>query len=285
MPGWGVPPLGPGFAPARGPLGRARDRATGALMRRTFDTALERLNTVRGEHGLAPVGSVLDQVSCADRVLVLTSPTFEYAGFAPPPNVRVTGPRLDDPAWAGEGWTPPPGDDPIVLVGLTSTYMRQAPLLQRIAEGLGRLPVRGVLTTGPCVDPADVAAPPNVSVVRAAPHSEVLRHASAAVTHAGHGTVIKALAAGVPVLAMPLGRDQLDNAARVVHHGAGLRLSPKAKPEKIAAAVRRLLDEPAFADGARRQAAGIAAVLREDRAVDELEELAGAGSRAEAVPA
>ena len=122
-------------------------------------------------------------------------------------------------------------------------------------------------------------------VVRAAPHSEVLRHASAVVTHAGHGTVIKALAAGVPVLAMPLGRDQLDNAARVVHHGAGLRLSPRARPEKIAAAVRRLLDEPAFADGARRQAEGIEQILREDLAVAELEELAGARSRAEAVPA
>ena len=65
-----------------------------------------------------------------------------------------------------------------------------------------------------------------------APHSEVLRHASAVVTHAGHGTVLKALAAGVPVVAIPLGRDQLDNAARVAHHGAGLRLKPKARPRR-----------------------------------------------------
>jgi acetylornithine/succinyldiaminopimelate/putrescine aminotransferase len=71
--------------------------------------------------------------------------------------------------------------------------------------------------------------------------------------------VIKSLGAGVPVLAMPMGRDQLDNAARVVHHGAGLRLGPRARPAKIAAAVRRLLVEPGFADGARRQAEAIAA--------------------------
>ena len=81
-----------------------------------------------------------------------------------------------------------------------------------------------------------------MTVVERAPHSEVLRHASAVVTHAGHGTVIKALAAGVPVVALPLGRDQLDNAARVAHHGAGLRLKPDAKPEAIAKAVRRVLE-------------------------------------------
>ena len=279
LPGWGVPPVGPGFAPARGRLGRARDRAAGTVMSRVFDTGLEPLNAVRAQHGLAPVPSVLDQLGGCDLMLVLTSPAFEYAGYAPPANVRVTGPRLDDPAWAGTRWVPPPGDEPLVLVGLSSTYMKQAPLLQRIAAALGTLPVRGLVTTGPAVAPAQIAAPANVTVARAAPHREVLRHAAAVVTHAGHGTVIKALAAGVPVLAMPLGRDQLDNAARVAYHRAGLRLAPRARPQRIAAAVRRLLDEPAFTEGARRQAAGIAEVTREDRAADALEELAGVQAR------
>jgi UDP:flavonoid glycosyltransferase YjiC (YdhE family) len=94
--------------------------------------------------------------------------------------------------------------------------------------------------------------------------------------------VIKALAAGVPVVAIPLGRDQLDNAARVAHHGAGLRLKPNAGPEAIARAVRRVLDEPSFAAGAQRLADAIAAETAEDRAAAELEALAeqstGAGS-------
>ena len=77
-------------------------------------------------------------------------------------------------------------------------------------------------------------------------------------THAGHGTVIKSLAAGVPVVAMPLGRDQLDNAARVAHHGAGLKLKPKASSDAIARAVRRVLDEPSFRANAERLAAAIA---------------------------
>ena len=110
--------------------------------------------------------------------------------------------------------------------------------------------------------------------MRAAPHSDVLRHASAVVTHAGHGTVIKALAAGVPLVCLPLGRDQLDNAARVQHHGAGLRLKPKARPEAIARAVRRVIEEPGFRAAAERLAAAIEAETAEDRAVLELEALA-----------
>jgi UDP:flavonoid glycosyltransferase YjiC (YdhE family) len=73
---------------------------------------------------------------------------------------------------------------------------------------------------------------------------------------------------------MPLGRDQLDNAARVAHHGAGLRLKPKASSEAIATAVKRVLDESSFRANAERLAAAIAAETAEDRAADELEELA-----------
>src|SRR5207248_8948080 len=60
----------------------------------------------------------------------------------------------------------------------------------------------------------------NVHVCASAPHSELLKQAAVVVTHAGHGTVIRALAAGVPLVCMPMGRDQNENAARVVFRGA-----------------------------------------------------------------
>jgi MGT family glycosyltransferase len=273
FPGSGTPPLGPGLKPARGPLGRARDAAINRMMRRLFDKGLDQLNEARAANGLGPAGSVLENFERADRLLLMTSSAFEYEQFTPPPNVRLVGPRLDDPAWAGD-WTPPAGDDPLVLVGMSSTYMDHAKVLQAAADALGRRPVRGLVTTGPAVEPDAIHAPANVTVVQRAPHSEVLRHAAAVVTHAGHGTVIKALAAGVPVVAMPLGRDQLDNAARVVHHGAGLRLKPDAEPEAIADAVRRVIGEPSFTQGARRIADAIAVETADDRAALELEALA-----------
>jgi MGT family glycosyltransferase len=272
IPGWGIPPIGPGLSPMRGPLGRLRDGVLGRMTTRLFDRGLDDLNAARRANGLAPVPHVLDQFTLADRILLLTSRAFEFDQYAPPSMVRFCGPRLDDPAWAGD-WTPPPGDAPLVLVGLSSTFMDHADLLRRVAAALGQLPVRGLVTTGPAIDPASVDAPANVDVVRSAPHSRVLEHAAAVVTHAGHGTVIKALAAGVPLVCLPLGRDQLDNAARVAAHGAGLRLKPKAQPDAIARAVKRVIDEPSFAQEARRMAAAIADDLREDRAVAELEEL------------
>jgi MGT family glycosyltransferase len=283
LPGWGSPPLGPGFAPARGRPGRARDALVGGLMARLFDRGLADLNAARAAHGVAPLEHVLDQYGRADRLLLLTSRAFEYPVFAPPANVRIVGPRLEDPAWAGT-WTAPPGDAPLVLVGLSSTYMDQAAALRRIAAALGELPVRGLVTTGPAVAPEAVDAPANVAVVARAPHGEVLREAAAVVTHAGHGTVIKALAAGVPVVAMPMGRDQADNAARAVFHGAGLRVAPGARPGRIAAALRRVLGEPGFAAAAGRLAAAIADETATDGAVEELEALAGDRPRA-AVPA
>jgi MGT family glycosyltransferase len=279
--GSGTPPLGPGLKPARGPLGRARDAALNRVMARLFDKGLDQLNEVRRANWLDPIASVLENFERADLLLLLTSRAFEYESFTPPANVRVTGPRLDDPAWAG-GWTAPPGDAPLVLVGMSSTYMDHAEVLQRAATALGTLPVRGVVTTGPSIPVEAIDAPANVTVVERAPHSEILRHAGAVVTHAGHGTVIKALAAGVPVVALPLGRDQLDNAARVAHHGAGLRLKPKAGPDAIARAVQRVIDEPSFGQNARRIADAIAVETAEDRAAEELEVLAertvGAGS-------
>ena len=271
--GSGTPPLGPGLKPARGPLGRARDAALNRLMARLFDKGLDRLNEVRSANGVAPVASVLESFERADRLLLMTSRAFEYETFSPPPNVRLVGPRLDDPAWAGE-WTPPAGDDPLVLVGMSSTFMDHAEVLQRATSALGDLPVRGLVTTGPAVPVDAIDAPANVTVVRRAPHSEVLRHASAVVTHAGHGTVIKSLAAGVPVVAVPLGRDQLDNAARVAHHGAGLRLKPKASSDAIARAVRRVLDEPSYRANAERLATAIASETSQDLAAEELEDLA-----------
>jgi MGT family glycosyltransferase len=270
----GLPQFGTGWSPGRRPWGKARDALTAAAVKRLFASCMPTLNAVRTGYQLPPLGDLYDVLDHCTRVLVLTSPSFDFPAPALPPNVRYVGPQLDDPHWAVESNWRPSGDGPIVLVAMSSTYQAQTDPLRRVAEGLGRLQVRGVLTTGPAVNPADVPAPPNVRVLRAAPHSEVLREASAVVTHAGHGSVIKALAAGVPLVCMPLGRDQKDNTVRVLRLGAGVKVSKRETAEGIAAAVGRVLDEPSYADAARRFAARLAteAAERPD-AVQEAEAL------------
>lgn len=270
----GRPPFGPGFKPARGLPGRLRDAGVGRASEAMWNKALPRLNATRAAYGLPPLGHLFDQIAGMDRLLVLTSAAFDFPAPELPAHVRYVGPRLADPAWA-EGWTPPPGDEPLVLVGMSSTYQKHTGLLDRVAAALGRLPVRGLITTGPAVEPGEVSAPANVTVVRSAPHAQVLEHAAAVVTHAGHGTVIKALAHGVPVVALPIGRDQPDVSARLVATGAGLRLRPGSPPRRIAGAVERVLHEPSFGAAAGRLADAITADVAQDRAVAELEALVG----------
>ena len=268
----GMPAFGIGARPARGPMGRARDRTVNGVAGRMWDKGVPRLNDLRTRLGLPPIHHFFDQAHHARRHLVLTSAAFDFPA-ALPDHARYVGAVLDDPAWAATTWTPPPGDGPLVLVALSSTFQDQGDCLQRIVDGLGTLPVRGIVTTGPALDPAQIRAPANVTVVAAAPHSEILRDADAVVTHGGHGTVVRTLAADVPMVVLHHGRDQADNAARVVARGAGLSVKRTASPAKIAAALQRVLDDPSFRTGA----AALGAAIRSDAAgtalVDELEDL------------
>lgn len=270
----GVPPFGPGFLPASGSIGRGRDRLVGGLGTAMWNRGLPALNEARAANGLSPLGDVFDQLRRADRILVLSSAAFDFAAGRVPDGVVHCGPRINDPVWA-EPWSAPAGGDPLVLVAMSSTNQDHAKALGRVIEGLGRLPVRGLVTTGPELDPALLTPAANVTVVRSAPHVAVLAHAAAAITHCGHGSASKALAAGVPQVCVPISRDQPDVAARVVAAGAGVRLRPWASPSAVARAVSRVLDDPAYRRGAQRLAAEIARERAEDRAVAELEALAG----------
>ncbi|WP_445147658.1 nucleotide disphospho-sugar-binding domain-containing protein [Baekduia sp. Peel2402] len=268
----GVPPFGPGFLPARGPLGRGRDRLFGALGAALWNRGLPALNAARAANGLGPLDDVFDQLRRADRTLVLSSAAFDFAAGHTSEAVVHCGPRINDPVWA-EPWSAPPGDAPLVLVAMSSTNQDHAKTLGRVIEGLGRLPVRGLVTTGPELDPTLLDPPANVTVVRSAPHVAVLAHAAAAITHCGHGSASKALAAGVPQVCIPISRDQPDVAARVVAAGAGVRLRPWARPATVARALSKILDDPAYRRGAQRLAAALAHERVEDRAVAELEAL------------
>jgi MGT family glycosyltransferase len=278
-----MPPLGMGFPPAKGAVGRLRDRLVGGFTMRVWDKkGLPRLNTLRADLGLEPVAHFWDQVHQARRELVMTSPDFDFPARLPAP-ARYVGPVLDDPTWV-EPWTPPPGDDPLVLVALSSTFQDQGATLQRVIDGVATLPVRAVVTTGPALDPVTPRSPANISVVASAPHSEVLKHATLVITHGGHGTVVRTLAAGVPMVVMPHGRDQAENAARVTARGAGIKRPRKARPDKLAAAVRKIIDDPSYRANAGRLGESVRRDAARSSLVEELE-AASDGSYVSSKPA
>ncbi|MCV2489154.1 hypothetical protein OF117_07235 [Geodermatophilus sp. YIM 151500] len=268
----GLPPFGSGLRPARGPAGRLRDRALTGLVDRLWNRGLPDLDAARAGVGLGPLPSVWAQWDRAARVLVLTSAVFDLPAELPD-GVRYVGPVLDDPAWA-EPVEPPAGDGPLVAVGLSSTWMRQEDVLRRIVAALASLDVRAVVTTGPAVDPAEVPGSGRIAVVRSASHAQLFERADAVVTHAGHGTLVRALAAGVPAVCLPMGRDQRDNVVRAARHGAVVGLPARASSGRIAAAVRQVLTDPAYRRGARALGARLRADAAGTALVDELEAVA-----------
>lgn len=275
LPAPGAPPYGLGLQPTRRALGRAAHALLGRISVAWFDhLGLQRINALRRERGLTPLKHVVSQAQRAQRVLVMTAPGFDFAARASlPHNVRYVGPGLDDPAWAAHASVPGDVEPPDVVVGLGSTFQDQQALTQRVIDALAALPVRALVTLGEVFEPHAFTAAANVQVVRAAPHQQLFPRAKLVVAHGGHGTVMKALAAGVPVLCIPLGRDQADNAARVAHAGAGLRVSRSASTAHIRDALRRLLDDASYRRAAARLASEIAHYQHVDLACRELEQL------------
>jgi UDP:flavonoid glycosyltransferase YjiC (YdhE family) len=287
LPGPGRPAAGPGFLPRNDLLGRLRDRLLTRLFLRQLREFLPPVNEARRAVGLAPLqtpAELIEQFHRADLRLIQTSRAFDFPIDPAPPNVRYVGPMLDDPDWTEPWRSPWPEDDlrPLVVASFSTTFQNQRDALQRTISALGLLEVRGLVTLGPCMAEASFELPDNVVTVASASHAQLFPHAAAVVTHAGHGTVMRALVNGLPLLCLPMGRDQDDNAARVVAHGVGLRLRPGARSARIARALRRLLAEPEFRANAHR----LGRIIEQDAATDlATRELEAVGLRASRQPA
>jgi MGT family glycosyltransferase len=287
LPRPGAPPFGPGFQPLGGPIGAVRDWMVRTMLIKTFAKGTAQYNAYRRDLGLAPLSHPLDQFTRVTRHLVMTSPAFDFAPETVPPHVVYTGPILDDPDWA-EPWRsswPATDTRPLVLVGFSTTFQNQVEVLGRVIAALGALPVRAVVTVGPGLGTASFPEAPNVHLCASAPHSEILRQASLTITHAGHGTVMRALAAGVPLVCMPMGRDQNDNAARVVARGAGVRVKPNAKVAAIQKAVRTVLGSSSYRANAQALGRRIVDDASRSTAISILEEVAASRPRLENVRA
>jgi UDP:flavonoid glycosyltransferase YjiC (YdhE family) len=100
---------------------------------------------------------------------------------------------------------------------------------------------------------------------------------TAMITQCGLGTLTKALAHGVPLVCIAILGDQPDNAARIVSHGAGVRVASDAPAERIAQAIQQVLAEPRFRAAAQRLAVALANEDGTERAARELESLTLSG--------
>ncbi len=186
---------------------------------------------------------------------IVDSPYLTYFPVAvdpsPFPLTRYRHPATEvEPQPLPDWW---PGDErPLVYVSFGSVAATFPPAAQVYPAALGavaELPVRVLLTLGGNeLELGEI--PPSVRVESWVSEPDVLADAAAAVGHGGSGTTLSALAAGCPLVVVPLFGDQPSNAVRIAVSGAGVASSV----DQIAARLQLVLDDVRFRDTARAMA-------------------------------
>jgi UDP:flavonoid glycosyltransferase YjiC (YdhE family) len=154
-------------------------------------------------------------VQSADLVLHATDQIFDFGFDNLPPRHHYVGPLG---MWEPDGEAPSylhERGDPWVLVSISSQLQDDLPLAEAALSALSEKPVRVLLTVGPDHRADEISVrPSNARIEQTAPHSAALKGGRMLVSHAGHGSVMKALWYGRPMVLMPWGRDQPGVAAR-----------------------------------------------------------------------
>ena len=247
-----VPPFGPGFPPAANAFERGRETGSRGMIERWYDVGLSPLNSARAGLRLPALTHTLDQLGAAGLILLGASGAFDYGATSPPTPFAYVGPLGDAPAWARVAPASDliASDRPNVLVSFSTTYQGQERAIARCVAALSTLPVNGIVTLGPALQAAKIAGAANVRVVQAADHDAIVPHCAAMICHGGHGTVLRPLMHGVPLICIPMGRDQPENAQRLASRGAGIRLPRSAGVRRIRRAVQTVLNDPVYAANA-----------------------------------
>jgi MGT family glycosyltransferase len=230
------------------------------------------VNELRAGLGLPPVDRLPDLLDRAALVLVTTLEALDRPEGAVPGNVRYVGPLVEAPGDDG-GWLPPgtKADGPLVVVSMGTTPMDEAVVVRRVLDALDGAPVRVLVTLGPHLDDRRLPVPANATLSGYRRHAALLPHAGLSVNHGGLGTIGAALACGVPMVCLPLGRDQPSNAEAAAAVGAARVLPPDGEPAVLRAAVLVTLADDNYRRAAGRLADEIAALEGPVRAAEAVE--------------
>ena len=292
MPSRDLPPFGTGLLPGRGRLGRARDAALRALVARTLVRRIDGVLTeVRAGLGLPPASSsALEAFASPQLVLAHGVPELEHPRSDLPPQVHFVGQLAPPPAGREPpSWWPELAADgrPVVHVTQGTYDVDPGDLLLPALRGLAGEDVVVAAATGSGTLPAG-AVPANARQAEFLPYDVLLPRTAVAVTNGGWGGVLAALGAGVPLVVAGGTLDKPEIARRVARSGAGVDLrTGRPAPRRVAAAVARVLGDPAFRARAGEVAGSLARHGGAAAAVDLLERLVRDGGpvhRADADP-
>jgi UDP:flavonoid glycosyltransferase YjiC (YdhE family) len=272
----GLPIYSLGARLPRTAVGRAFWRRAGSLVEHGLQRGRADLNDVRARLGL-PALEYTHGGTSRELALVATFPQLEYprawGGWGP--NAHVVGPLMWEPPAADVEL--PPGDLPLVLVAPSTAQDPSHRMLLAALRGLASAPVRVLATWNRRLPPRSLPVPANARVVDWVSYSRTMPHCDVVVCHAGHGTLVRALACGCAVVACPAIGDMNENAARLAWAGAGIRVPQRfISPRPLRLAVERALDEPSIRAQARDLArwadthdAGTAAAMLVEQLADQ----------------
>jgi UDP:flavonoid glycosyltransferase YjiC (YdhE family) len=237
----------------------------------------EALNEVRAEHGLSP-----------DPDLAMLSRYLVLSPF--PPSFRDPAFPLPATAHSFRLFTRDPADDDVAarlgtrLHGAPTVYFtlgtvfnhESGDLFSWVLAGLRDLPIHVVATVGREIDPAEFGPQPaHIQIERYIPQALILPQSDLVVSHGGSGSVLGALAHGLPMVLLPMGADQPLNAARCADLGLAWVLDAvEATPEAVREAVSMVLADSSYRRAAERMRHEIAAMPGPAHAVRLLERLA-----------
>jgi len=246
-----MPTGGPGFPIysigamyPRTALGRLFWSRARPLVMRGEEQGRVELNGARERIGLPPLPYTHGGIS-RELAIVATFPQLEYPRAEPWPGMRVTGPLLWEQPFGDVEL--PPGDEPLVLVAPSTSQDPEQKLVRAALEGLADSPVRVLATINGRPPPSPITVPANSRLVDWVSYARTMPLCDAVVCHAGHGTVARSLACGVPVVACGHAGDQAENAARVRWAGVGVSLPRRFQTTTgVRLAVQRLLADPSY---------------------------------------
>jgi MGT family glycosyltransferase len=211
----------------------------------------EALAALLGRAGVHP-RSTGDLVELALRIpeLVFLPRAFEPPGRLPDPEVVYVGPAVDlERAEDDFPWELLEPGRPLVYCSLGSqgSLAGQVGLrfYREMMAAAAAAPWQLLLAVGRSVDRAVLPPPPaNVHLADWVPQLAVLRRADVMVTHGGIGSVKECILMGVPMVALPLMRDQFDSADRLARHGLGLVAGiGRVDAAELASLIREILDD------------------------------------------
>jgi UDP:flavonoid glycosyltransferase YjiC (YdhE family) len=202
-----------------------------------------------------------------------------YVDLSPPGLARADPPAPSVQLRPVELQSPPPqpptGVETPFVYATMGTIWNEPELFRILLDALAGL--SAVVTVGRGAPlPDDV--PSGVRVERFVPQEQVLPYARAVISHGGSGTMLGALAHGLPLVLIPQGADQFDNAALCTAAGVAVVLMPgEADAGAVRHALDRVLAEPSYREAARRLAVEMAALPSADEVARHVEEHARAG--------